>query len=184
VNFADLARDVSVAPGTARRFLRYLELSYQVLVLQPYHRNKHKRLVKMPKIHFLDPGVQRAITGRRGTPTAAEFESAVVAEIVKQLRNAHLPVALHHLRTHDGREVDLLMELDAGFVAVEIKAGARVSPSDARHLRGLQDLLDKPLLKAFILSRDRNARPLEPGVLALPVAWALAADDGPRAAGR
>ncbi len=35
---------------TARRFLRYLELSYQVLVLQPYHRNPHKRLVKMPKI--------------------------------------------------------------------------------------------------------------------------------------
>jgi len=179
VNYADLARDVAVAPGTVRRCLRCLELSYQVLLLQPYHRNPHKRLARMPKIHFLDPGVQRAIAGRRGTPTGAEFESAVVAEIVKQARCAQLPVAFHHLRTHDGREVDLLIETEDGFVAVEIKAGSHVSAADARHLRGLESLLDKPLLKALVLSRDRDARVLESGALALPAAWALGVDDEP-----
>jgi len=180
VNYANLARDVSVAPGTARRFLRYLELSYQVLVLQPFHRNPHKRLVKMPKIHFIDPGVQRAISGRRGTLTGAEFESAVVAEIVKQARNARLQVGFHHLRTHDGREVDLLIEREDGFVAVEIKAGERMAGADARHLRDLQPFLDKPLLMSLVLSRDRDARRLAPGLLALPVAWALGAGGAPR----
>ena len=54
----------------------------------------------------------------------------------------------------------------------------RVS-ADARHLRGLEPLLDKPLLKALVLSRDRDARVLESGALVLPAAWALGVDDEP-----
>ncbi len=173
VNYADLARDASISAGTARRFLRYLELSYQVLLLQPYHRNPQKRLAKMPKVHFMDPGTHRSIIRRRGPLTGAEFESAVVAEIVKQVRNARLPADFYHLRTHDGREVDLLIELEEAFVAVEIKSGPRVSGTDARHLRDLQPLLDKPLHKGLVLSMDPEIQKLDASVIALPVPWAL-----------
>lgn len=173
VNFTDLARAATISPGTARRFLRYLELSYQVILLLPYFRNAEKRLAKMPKVHLLDPGILRAILRRRGDPTGEEFESAVVAEIYKQLRNANLPADPYHLRTHDGREVDLLLELETGFVAIEIKLADHVADTDARHLRGLEDLLDKPLLGALLLSMDRDARRLSGPVLALPAAWVL-----------
>lgn len=173
VNFSDLARVAGVAPVTARRFMRYLELSYQVILLQPYFRNPEKRLAKMPKVHWVDPGVMRAVISRRGDPTGEEFESAVVAEIYKQIQNAELPAELYHLRTHDGREVDLLIELEEGFVSVEIKMTPRVASADARALRDLESFLDKPLLKALLLSLDRNARLLSDSILALPVAWAL-----------
>jgi len=175
VNLADLGRAASISPQTAGRFLRYLELSYQVLVLPPFHRNLEKRLAKMPKVHLMDPGVGRAITGRWGQLTGEEFESAVVSEIVRQVRSAGFRWPFFHLRTHDGREVDLLIELEAGFVAVEVKQTAGVARSDARHLRGLQSFLDRPLLGSVVLSQDRDARELEPGVVALPVAWALGA---------
>ena len=175
INWSDLARSASISPPTARRFMRYLELSYQVLLLPPFSRNQEKRLAKMAKAHFVDPGVLRSLLNRRGDPSGEEFESAVVAELYKQIRNADLRAELHHLRTHDGREVDLLVELEGGFVAFEIKQSERVSDRDGRHLRGLEALLDKPLLGAFVLSQDRQVRELAGGILALPVAWALGA---------
>jgi len=173
VNFSDLARSSMISPETARRFMRYLELSYQVILLQPYFRNREKRLYKMPRVHFLDPGVMRSILNRRGDPTGEEFESAVVAELYKQIRNASLRMDLFHLRTYDGREIDLLIELEEGFVAVEIKSTMHVAYSDARHLRGLNRLLDKPLIGALLLSMDKEIKRLDNGILAVPAAWAL-----------
>ncbi len=178
INWSDLARAAGVAPATARRFLRYLELSYQVIALPPYFRNREKRLTKMPKIHFVDPGVLRTVLGRRGEPSGEEFESAIVAEIYKQARNASLQADFFCLRTYDGREVDLLLETGGGFVAFEIKHASRVADADARHLRGLGEFLDRPLLGCVLLSMDPDARLLAGGVIAVPVAWALGPGGG------
>lgn len=174
VNVSEMARAVGVRASTAQRFLRYLDLSYQVVFLNPYFRNAEKRLTKMQKVHFLDPGVLRSVVRRRGTPTGEEFESAVFAEIYKQIRNENLPIEFRHVRTHDGRDVDLLLELEAGFVAIEIKMAERVGDQDARHLRGLETLLDKPLLARLVVSMDQDARSLESGAIAVPAAWLLA----------
>ncbi len=171
VNFSDLARSAGIAPATARRFLRYLELSYQVIQLPPFFRNSEKRLAKMPKVHFVDPGILRTILNRTGDWTGEEFESALVAEIVKQMRNAGVLADFFHLRTYDRREVDLLIELEKGFVGIEIKASRRVTRADARTLRGLDAFLDKPLLGAVVVSLDLNVRYLAPGVLAVPAGW-------------
>ncbi|MFH0902838.1 MAG: ATP-binding protein [Pseudomonadota bacterium] len=175
INWSDLARTAGIAPATARRFLRYLELSYQVLLLPPYFRNLEKRLAKMPKLHFLDPGVLRTVLGRRGEPSGEELESAIVAEIYKQVRCSTIRADFYCLRTYDGREVDLLVEIEGGFVAFEIKHASRVSIADARHLRGLADFLDRPLLGCVLLSLDPDARLLAEGIVATPAAWALGA---------
>ncbi len=139
-----------------------------MLLLRPYHRNEEKRLAKTPKVHFQDPGVCRSPLGRRGEPTKEEFESAVVAGVFKQVRNAGLEARFWGLRTYDGREVDLLLEVETGFVAIEVKYSDHVSGVDARHLGGLADFLDRPLVGCLILSMDRDARRLSDGVLALP----------------
>ncbi len=177
VNFSDLARAAAVSANTARRYLRYLELSYQVVILRPYFRNMEKRLSKAPKVHFLDPGIRRAIVGRTGDVTGEEYESAVAAEILKQLKNARLPVDLHFIRTYDGREVDILIETSEAFVAIEIKSASRVAGVHARSLRGLQEILDKPLLGAFVFSQDREIHEFEDSILAVPSAWALSPID-------
>jgi predicted AAA+ superfamily ATPase len=158
INFAELARLSEVSPPTARQFMQYLEISYQILLLPAWFRNPEKRLAKQPKLHFLDSGIRRAILQRRGDVEGAEFESAVVAEVCKQARSARMPVELHHLRTADRREVDLLVEREDGFFAIECKQSARVSNADFRHFRDLADILDKPLLLSLVVSNDPSPR--------------------------
>ena len=173
LNMNELARLAGVTHRTIKRFVTYLEISYQVIQLQPWFRNRNKRLSKSPKVHFIDSGIQRVLLNRRGQPTGPEFESAIVAEIYKQVRNLRLPVDCYHLRTADGREVDLLIETEAGYVPIEIKSKDKVSYKDARHLRRLEEILDKPVLQAMVLSNDPQVRDLGDGVMCFPVGWAL-----------
>ncbi len=173
VNFSALAKEASISPKTAQRFLQYLELSYQTLLLAPWHKNPLKRLVKSPKLHYLDPGVHRAILQKRGEVTGHEFESALVAELFKQIKNSAFPVSFYHLATTDGREVDILLETENGYIAIEIKQSVNINSTDAKHLRGLSDILDKPLLQSFILSNDNRVIELDKNILALPAAMFL-----------
>jgi len=173
VNHSSIGQRIGVSPKTVQRYLRYLELSYQVLVLPAWVRNEGRRLVKSPKIHFLDPGVLKGITQKRGAPSGEEFESLVVAELYKQAKVLLRPVRFYFLRTVDGREVDLLVECEEGYLAFEIKQTNRVLASDGRHLRNLQELLDKPLLHSFILSQDPETKQLASGITAVHGAYFL-----------
>lgn len=172
LNISELAKQAGITTLTAKRFISYLEISYQAIQLAPWFRNLNKRLSKSPKVHFLDPGIQRVLLNRTGTFTGHEFESAVVAEIYKQIKTHALAVDCFHLRTVDGREVDLLLELENGYIAVEVKMSAHVSAADARHLHDLADLLDKPLLHALVVSNDPQVQQWG-NVMAVPVAWLL-----------
>jgi predicted AAA+ superfamily ATPase len=172
VNFSHLARLSDVAPSTARQFVQYLEISFQVFLLPAWFRNQEKRLAKQPRLHFFDPGIRRAILRKRGDVDGAEFEDAVVAEIHKQCRSARLPVEFHHLRTADGREVDLLLEREDGFIAVECKQASKVSPTDFRHLKDVERILDKPLLLGLVVSEDPVPRVVLEGP---PAHWNVAA---------
>jgi predicted AAA+ superfamily ATPase len=173
ININGLARHSGVAAKTAKRFLTYLEISYQMVLLKPWFRNINKRLIKSPKIHFLDPGIQRAILGRRGQMTGAEFESAIVAEIFKQIKNSRLPIECYHLRTVDGREVDLILETEDWFVPIEIKMTDKITSTDAKHLRNLEEILDRPVLHSFIISNDPRIKKIDTKTTALPASWFL-----------
>lgn len=161
INFSDLARDAGISPPTAKKFIQYLEISYQVIMLPPWFRNQSKRLMKMPKIHFIDPGVRRLILQKRGETDGAEFESAVISEVYKQCKNAGLSIQLYHLRTSDGREVDLLIEKENGYIALECKQGENIREKDARHLKELDKFLDKPLLLSLVVSNDLEVKKLD-----------------------
>lgn len=152
LNYADLARDADLAAVTAKRYVQYLTMSYQAVLLPPYRNRAKERLIKSPKLHWIDIGLQRVLSGLRHGLTGEQFESAMVAEIHKLCRTHALEVELFHLRTKDGREVDLLARLPSGeYLAWEMKAGPRATPADARHLRNLAELLDGPLLAGMVV---------------------------------
>ena len=174
LNLAGTAKALGISSKTVQRYVRYLELSYQMLVLPAWSRNAQKRLVKSPKIHFLDYGVLQAVVGKRGSPTGFEFESMIVSEAYKQAKAIRSDARFHYLRTVDGREVDLLVEIPEGYIAFEIKSAGKVNSSNARHLVHLDQYLDKPLIHAFVLSNDPETRELLPGITALHVASFLA----------
>jgi uncharacterized protein len=173
INYSILARESSITAKTAQKFITYLEISYQAMLLQPWHKNPLKRLNKSPKLHYLDPGIQKMIIQKSGPLTGSEFESAIVAEIFKQAKNVNIPGTFYHLRTLDGREIDLLIELEQGYIAIEIKMGSNVNDSDTRNFEALKSILDKPILQSFLLSNDNTLKKLRNEVLAVPAALFL-----------
>ena len=173
INMANLARDTGISPSSANRFLKYLEISYQIVQLQPWFKNRTKRLVKSPKLHMIDPGVMRAISGRTESLSGNEFESAVVSEIIKQIKGHEISATSYFLRTHDGLEVDLLLEMEDGFIPIEIKQSVRVTKNDARHLFAVAPILDKPVLMGLVISNDPVPHVFSDNIRALPAAWLL-----------
>jgi uncharacterized protein len=169
LNYSDLARDADLSPITAKKYLRYLDLSYQAFLLEAVRGATDKRLVKAPRLHWMDIGVQRVLSGSRGGLTGAQFENAAVAEIYKLVRTLRIDVELSYLRTKDGREVDLLLLLPSKqYVAFEMKSSEKASPVDARHLRSLEEILDLPVLAGFVLYAGREIRRLGDKLFAIP----------------
>ena len=169
-NITSLATHIGMSATTVKRYLQYLELSYQTITLRPWERNEQRRLVKSPKVHYLDHGILQAVLGKQAMPGGAEFESLVVAELFKQARQVAPDARFYHLRTADGREVDLLVETQEGYYAFEIKLTEHVAATDARHFQVVADILDKPLLHAFVLSNDPVCQSFAPTVTALHAA--------------
>ena len=154
IKWRDIWNLAQKSTKTVQRYLEYLRLSYQVIILPAWERNSTKRLTKAPKIHFMDNGVLQAVLQKRGGINGNEFESLIISEIYKQAKNIFADISFYHLRTQDGREIDLLVETEQGYFAFEIKMADKVSQIDARHLMNIETILDKPLIAGFILSND------------------------------
>jgi len=130
LNLSSLAADCGISHVTAREWLTVLEASYVVRLLPPYHRNFGKRLVKTPKLYFVDVGLAAWLLGIRGAGALAAhamrgalFENFVIGEFIKQRFNAGQPAELYFWRDNLGHEVDLLFETEGKLQAVEIKSG-------------------------------------------------------------
>jgi predicted AAA+ superfamily ATPase len=173
INFSQLGLEAGISAKTAQRFLHYLQISYQTLLLQPWSRNQRKRLVKAPKIHYLDPGVLNTILQKRAIGTGHEYESAIIAELYKQVKIIGKPLSFYHLRSHDGREIDLLLEFETYYAAIEIKMSRNISKTDARNFQDLGTILDKPLTQCIILSNDPKVQVLNLNTMAIPAALFL-----------
>lgn len=174
INSSAIATQLGISAKTVSRYIQYFEISYQAISLPAWSRNENKRLVKTPKIHYLDPGIIQAVLQKRGGLTGNEFESMVIAEIYKQTKAIQEQANFFHLRTQDGKEVDLIMEMPEGYIAFEIKMKDVIDKKDVKHLAGLGEILDKPLLHSFVLSNDTQTRHFGDRITAINVAYFLA----------
>jgi uncharacterized protein len=134
LNLSALAGDTGVTQNTAKAWLAVLEASYIVHLLPPYHRNFGKRLVKSPKLYFLDTGLAAWLIGIRATEQlalhpsrGALFETLVVSEALKSRYNVGTPADLYFWRDNNGVEVDLVFESSRGIETMEIKSGSTVT---------------------------------------------------------
>lgn len=134
VNFSSLASDCGVSHDTARRWLSVLESSFLIHLLRPHHRNFNKRLIKSPKLYFLDTGLlchylrirspeDLAMHSARG----AVFESYVVSEMLKSFLNRGRDPDLYFWRDSVGHEIDLLLEKGEELLPIEIKSGETIA---------------------------------------------------------
>jgi len=135
LNLTSLGNDCGITHNTARSWLSVLQASYIVHLLEPHHANMGKRLVKAPKLHFLDSGllchlleIDRPEELITHSARGAVFEGWVVSELLKSLLNRDLPPRVRFWRDYAGHEVDVLLGGGSRLTPVEVKSGATVAP--------------------------------------------------------
>jgi hypothetical protein len=144
-NFAQLGGKIVLDDKTTRKYVAILEQLFLVQRLEPWSLNRAKRLVKTPKLHFLDSGLLAGILGiaaerlaQQRSAFGALLETFVFSEIAKQVAWLDRAFALHHYRDKDQDEVDFVIEAgDGAIVGVEVKAAATVTAGDFKGLRKL-----------------------------------------------
>jgi predicted AAA+ superfamily ATPase len=133
LNSSSLASDAGVSHVTARRWISLLETSYVIHLLQPHHANFSKRLVKSPKLYFLDTGVLSYLLGIRSAADlrlhplrGSIFECFILSELRKHFLHHGERPPLYFWRDTHGHEVDVIIDLGPRRVPLEIKAGETV----------------------------------------------------------
>lgn len=182
LNKTELAAPLGISVPSITQWLGILEVTGQIVLVPPYFENFGKRLVKTPKLHFVDSGLAAALLGVRDEEALATspfrgplFEGLVAAEIVKHRLNRGRDRGLYYFRDSQGLEVDFIVdEGNRRLLLIEAKATHTPVPDDARSLKRLATAMaGHTTLRAAVVHADTAAHaapaPLCPGVRA--VGW-------------
>jgi predicted AAA+ superfamily ATPase len=169
LNYSEIARDASVSVDTAKRYLEYLRLSYQTILLQPYYKNITSSVIKTPKLYWLDLGLLRQLTGFRGEVSGQIYETMVVAELYKWVKTAQRNVDIYFYRTRSGLELDIILQGKSGIIGMELKARTSAAPTDYRAMKEIAHRLGPEWLGGIIVYQgDVIKRIAEPNIWAVP----------------
>lgn len=146
LQYADLARDIGISQPTAKKWLSLLVTSGIVTLIEPWHSNTLTRMIKAPKLYFLDTGLAAYLTRwtspealEAGAMSGAFFETFVVSEIMKSWYNAGKTPPVFYYRDKDRNEIDLILEADGKLHPIEIKKSANPGKDAIAAFRVLSD---------------------------------------------
>ena len=137
LNLSSIAQDTGISASTAERWLSILITSNIVYLLRPFSQNVSKRVIKTPKLYFLDTGLVCFLLGwdnptplSKGPMAGALFETFVISEVIKSYANTGREAPLWFYRDRDGKEVDLLIVRNGLIHPIEIKKHANPTSAD------------------------------------------------------
>lgn len=181
LNVANMSQGLTGERKTIEDYIRLLEDLFLIDRLPAWGKTLRARAAASPKVHVIDTGLaarlMRITPAKLATldPTAlAEFghllETFVVGELRKQVSWLDEEVSTGHWRTHDGDEVDYVIEFNDGQVlAFEVKANERVSGADLKGLRTLRDALGDRFIAGVALSTGLRSFTYEDRIHIMPV---------------
>ncbi|MFC1573014.1 ATP-binding protein [Candidatus Eisenbacteria bacterium] len=175
LNLSELARDVDVTVPTAKSWLSVLVASMQIHLLQPYHSNVTKRLVKRPKLYFLDTGLSAYLTEWSSAETLANgamagpiLETFVLSEILKSWWHRVATPHIYYYRDRDGREIDFVFVRDQRLHPLEVKRSATPRREWLQAFSALRRLPEETGTGG-VVCLTREAIPLDEMNTAIPV---------------
>ncbi len=147
LNLSSLGSDCGVNYGTIKSWISVLEASYIIKLLRPYYKNFNKRLVKSPKLYFLDTGlasylldIQNEIQMKTHPLKGALFESFIVSELLKTRYNMGKTDNLYYFRDNTGNEIDVISDHGINIDLIEIKSGQTITSDYFRGLKFFSSL--------------------------------------------
>jgi len=177
LNIADIARDVSIDNKTAQSWLNILEASGLVYLLHPYYNNITNRIIKTPKIYFLDTGLCAYLTGwdspkslEAGAMSGAILETYVLSEILKSYwHNAKEP-NIYFYRDKDAKEIDFIIEANNTIYPIEVKK-TMMPDSKAYKNFNVLEKLQKQIAKGVVLCLKQEVSFISREIVAIPIVF-------------
>ena len=159
LNLSEISRDVGVSVPTIKKWISILEASYQIYLLPPHFQNFGKRLIKSPKMYFLDPAIASFLLGihdseplLNGPMMGHLFETVVISEWVKAFNHRGNRPELYYWRNKAGLEIDLLIDRNQRLFPLKTKAIATLLPGHAKALNNWRDLAGENAAKGVIVA--------------------------------
>jgi len=146
VNYTSIANDIGIADKTVAKYIQILEALYIIKLVPAYSNNMIKRVIKSPKVHFIDSGLasfllnvdaEASMIGKN-EHLGNLLETFVYSELIKHRSYVNTDVEIYHYRDLRQKEVDFVLEASNGdVVALEIKSGSNLK---SEHFKGLVSL--------------------------------------------
>ncbi|MEW6416507.1 MAG: ATP-binding protein [Nitrospirota bacterium] len=181
LNRADIAAPLGVSVPTVSEWLNILEITSQIALIPPFYENFGKRLIKSPKLYFIDSGLICYLLGieseqmlNRSPFLGPIFEGFVASEIIKHQINSGRSKELYYFRDQQGLEVDFIIPMKGRrLMLLEAKASRTVVPEMAISLQRLSKAVSRYDVKSFVIHRLSEvasiSSALKPGIRALSV---------------
>lgn len=158
LNLNALANDCNISQPTAKAWLSILESSYIVFLLQPYHENFNKRLVKTPKLYFYDTGLLCHLLNIRSAEEMEDnrlkgniFENMIISEYQKKNFHQYLHQNYYFWQDSNKQEIDLLNKTAKGFNVFEVKATQTIKPSLFKGMDYFETIADNAAIKKTLI---------------------------------
>ena len=177
LNYSDIARDVGVDHKTIKAWISVLETSGLLYLLYPYYRNITNRMIKAPKIYFLDTGLCCYLTKwpdyktlESGAMAGCILETYIFTEIVKSYWHNGLNPYFYYYRDKDQKEIDLLIEDGGSLYPIDFKKTATPSYLSTQHFK-LLNKLDKKIGPCGVVCLVNQDKLLLENITAIPVQY-------------
>ena len=178
LNCSDIAREVGVTSPTVKAWISMLETTGVVFLLHPCSRALGKRLIKSPKVYFMDTGLACYLAGwnapqplETGTMSTAMLETFVVTEIVKSWWHNGKSPRISYYRDKDRREIAVILEENGFLHPIGITRISRVSEEDVRAFGAIESVLGRKRGHGAVLCMARTDVPVTGEVDAVPVGY-------------
>lgn len=178
LNYSDIARDVGVSQPTARAWVSMLQTSGLIFLLQPYHTNINSRVIKTPKVYFMDTGLVCYLTGWNAPQTLENcamsgslLETFVISEIVKSWWHNGRQPNLYFYRDKDRREIDVILEENGVLHPMEIKKKSNPNAGDIKAFDAIETVLRQKRGHGAVLCLTQTHLPITAEVDAVPIPY-------------
>lgn len=176
LTLADLAMNCSISVKTAERWISILQASYVIFLLQPYHVNFNKRVIKQPKLYFYDTGVASSLLEFKDTHSLSHsymyghlFENFIIADLMKQYHYRGTQPPLYFWRDKNGRiEVDCLINQGYRLIPIEIKSSMTMRNEYFDGILKFQEISQDTVLKNYVIYAGDTTEERNPGTM---ISW-------------
>ena len=177
MNYSGLGAPLGLTHVTTQKYAGVFGQLFLTFLLPPWSSNELKRLIKTPKLHFLDSGLLAALRNLSPQRIAADrsafgslLETFVVSEVLKLASWTGLRYSMSHYRDKEQNEVDIVIEdQNQKIVGLEVKANATVTSADFGGLRKLAEASGKNFVLGFVLYDGDTVVPFGPNLFAAPI---------------